>query len=70
MSHELRTPLNSILGYTQLLQGRVIGSLEPKQAEFLVRIRASAEMMRRQIEEIPEFTRIEPDAHRGVRRSA
>ncbi|HEX9109372.1 MAG TPA: GAF domain-containing sensor histidine kinase, partial [Longimicrobiales bacterium] len=59
MSHDLRTPLNSILGYTELLQGGFMGALEPRQDEFLARIRASTEMMRTQIEEILEFARIE-----------
>ncbi len=59
MSHDLRTPLNSILGYTELLQGGFIGALEPKQADYLARIRASTEMLRTQIEEILEFAGIE-----------
>jgi hypothetical protein len=42
MSHELRTPLNAIIGYAELLDLRVAGSLADEHRQQLVRIRDSA----------------------------
>ena len=41
MSHELRTPLNAVLGYTDLLQLGIAGSLSDEQRQQLRRISAS-----------------------------
>ncbi len=59
MSHELRTPLTAILGYTELLDGGVVGQLEEKQRHHLGRIRASAWHLLQIIEEILSFARLE-----------
>jgi signal transduction histidine kinase len=42
MSHELRTPLNAIIGYADLLDLRVSGSLAEEHRQQLLRIRDSA----------------------------
>lgn len=38
MSHELRTPLNVIVGYTGMLQDRMLGELNPEQEKVLQRV--------------------------------
>jgi signal transduction histidine kinase len=42
MSHELRTPLNAILGYIQLLDLGILGTVTPEQHTHLNRVRQSA----------------------------
>ena len=37
MSHELRTPLNAIIGFSEVLQERMFGEINDKQAEYLRR---------------------------------
>lgn len=59
MSHELRTPLNAILGYVDLLQSGVRGSLTPEQQQDLSRIRRSHDVLHRLIEDVLNFARLE-----------
>jgi len=59
MSHELRTPLNAILGYVDLLQSGVRGSLSIEQQQDLSRIRRSHDVLHRLIEDILNFARLE-----------
>ena len=59
MSHELRTPLNAILGYTELMELGVAGSINSQQTQQLERITASAWHLLRVIEEILTFSRVE-----------
>lgn len=59
MSHELRTPLTAVIGYTEILQDEIVGSLAPIQKEQLSRIRASSEHLLVLVEEILAFARLE-----------
>ena len=59
MSHELRTPLNAILGYTDLLDAEVAGSLTSGQRSQLRRIQLASRHLLQMIEEILTFSRIE-----------
>jgi PAS domain S-box-containing protein len=59
MSHELRTPLNAIIGYADLLDAGVAGSLNDPQREQLGRIRIGSKHLLRLIEEVLLFSRLE-----------
>lgn len=56
MSHEIRTPMNTILGITDILQGRLTGAQE---REYLANIRTSGESLITIINEILDFSKIE-----------
>ena len=49
VSQELRTPVTSIVGYTDLLMGESVGGLEDAQRRFLSRIRANADKISGQL---------------------
>jgi signal transduction histidine kinase len=59
MSHELRTPLSAIIGYMDLLEGEMVGAVEPLQKTYLGRVKAAARHLINIIEEILTFSRIE-----------
>jgi PAS domain S-box-containing protein len=59
MSHELRTPMNGILGFAQLLEQPVFGSLAGKQAEFVDAILRSGHHLLELINDILELSKIE-----------
>ena len=59
MSHELRTPLNAIVGYVDLLEVGVHGPVNTQQLEDLARIRRSEETLRRLIEDVLNFAKLE-----------
>lgn len=59
ISHELRTPLNAIMGYSDLMDAEVSGSLTDRQRRQVDRIRASARHLLQLIEEILAYARME-----------
>ena len=59
MSHELRTPLNAIIGFSEALQARFFGELNPKQAEYLEDIHASGHHLLSLINDILDLSKIE-----------
>ncbi len=59
MSHELRTPLNAIVGYADLLDLGIGGTLTDKQREHVERIAASSRHLLHIIEEILNFSHLE-----------
>jgi signal transduction histidine kinase len=59
MSHELRTPLNAIGGYVELLELEVRGPLTAAQRQDLNRIKRSGESLRRLIDEVLGFAKVE-----------
>jgi signal transduction histidine kinase len=59
MSHELRTPLNAVLGYAELLDLGVVGSLTPEQRQQVGRISASGKHLLGLVNEILDLAKVE-----------
>ncbi len=59
MSHELRTPLNAILGYAELLESGVGGSLQKTQQGYIRKLTVSAEHLLALINDILDLSKIE-----------
>ncbi|MGH8769949.1 MAG: ATP-binding protein, partial [Burkholderiales bacterium] len=59
MSHELRTPLNAIIGFSEVLNERMFGELNPKQAEYVQDIHASGRHLHALINDILDLSKIE-----------
>jgi signal transduction histidine kinase len=59
MSHELRTPLNAIIGFSEVLNERMFGELNDKQAEYLKDIHASGQHLLSLINDILDLSKIE-----------
>ena len=58
MSHELRTPLNAILGYAELLESGVGGSLQSTQEDYVRKLTVSAEHLLALINDILDLSKI------------
>jgi len=59
MSHELRTPMNGVLGFAQLLETQIFGTLNEKQGEFAAAILDSGNHLLKLIDEVLELSKIE-----------
>jgi signal transduction histidine kinase len=59
MSHELRTPLNAIIGFSEVLQERMFGELNAKQAEYVADIVASGRHLLALINDILDLSKVE-----------
>lgn len=59
MSHELKTPLNGIMGYVDLLNLGLEGSLTPGQRRQLVRIHRGADHLSKIVNQILDFSSLE-----------
>jgi len=66
MCHELRTPLNVVAGYAQLMKDRMLGDVNPKQAEVLQKIVDRAGDQLSMITNLLEVTKIEAEGERLV----
>src|ERR1044071_1720226 len=63
LSHELRTPLNVIVGYTRLLKERMLGELDPIQAEAIAKIDSNARNHLAMITNLLEITSLDASKH-------
>ena len=59
MSHELRTPLNGIIGFTELLVDGKLGTLNPKQSEYLETVLDSGNHLLELISDILDLVDVE-----------
>jgi GAF domain-containing protein len=59
MSHELRTPLNAVIGFSEVLNERMFGELNQKQAEYVKDIYASGTHLLSLINDILDLSKIE-----------
>jgi signal transduction histidine kinase len=59
MSHELRTPLNAVIGFSEVLQDRLFGELNEKQAEYVSDIHISGRHLLALINDILDLSKIE-----------
>jgi signal transduction histidine kinase len=64
MSHELRTPLNAIVGYADLLDSEVAGTINTEQRSYLGRLMVSARHLLDLITQVLEFERISTGVER------
>jgi two-component system, cell cycle sensor histidine kinase PleC len=68
MSHELRTPLNAIIGFSEIMESGLFGSLGcAKYAEYCRDIKGSGEYLLMVINDILDMSRIEAGRVRLVR---
>lgn len=60
MSHELRTPLNAVIGYSELIQSEIFGSLgSPKYKEYLEDIKFAGKHLLDIVNDILDLAQIE-----------
>jgi len=59
MSHELRTPLNAVIGFSEVLQERMFGELNEKQAEYVQDILISGRHLLSLINDILDLSKVE-----------
>ncbi|MEJ7808844.1 MAG: HAMP domain-containing sensor histidine kinase [Gemmatimonadaceae bacterium] len=58
-SHELKTPINVVLGYVQLLEEEVYGSISPKQREVLKTLETQTRSLARLVHQLLDVSRFE-----------
>lgn len=68
VSHELRTPLTTIQGYVEFLEDGTSGSLSEEQAEYVEQIQQGACQLRRLVDDLLDFARVEAGTLKLVRK--
>ena len=59
MSHELRTPLNAVLGFTELLDGEMVGPLNGRQRDYLHEVRTAAQHLLSIINDVLDMAKLD-----------
>jgi len=59
MSHELRTPLNAIIGFSDVLEQRLFGELNERQADYTHDIASSGRHLLNLVNEILDLSKVE-----------
>lgn len=59
VSHELRSPLAALMGYLNLLEARVGGTLTADQEHFVASLRLSAERLQRLVDDMLDLARLQ-----------
>jgi PAS domain S-box-containing protein len=60
MSHDLRTPLNAIIGFSELIETKIFGSLgDPRYDEYATNIHMSGKLLISLIDDILDLSKIE-----------
>lgn len=59
MSHELRTPLNAVIGFSEVLIGRMFGDVNERQEEYLRDILNSGKHLLELLNEILDLSKVE-----------
>ncbi len=59
MSHELRTPLNSVIGFSEVLEDEIFGTLNDKQRSYVANILTSGKHLLGLINDILDLSKVE-----------
>jgi PAS domain S-box-containing protein len=59
MSHELRTPLNAIIGFSEVLQDRLLGPMNQKQEQYVSNILNSGKHLLSLINDVLDLCKVE-----------
>ncbi|WP_017294990.1 sensor histidine kinase [Geminocystis herdmanii] len=59
MNHELRTPISAVIGFSKMLQQRLYGELNPKQAQYIDAIYQSGKYLLDLISDLLDLSKIE-----------
>ncbi|HEX5831253.1 MAG TPA: ATP-binding protein [Gemmatimonadaceae bacterium] len=59
MSHEFRTPINAMVGYVQLLELGIAGTVTEQQRTYLARLAATSEHLRGLVDDVLDLARID-----------